>query len=160
MGKNKMELYVFDIQRQPVSIHQPLARVLAGIILSLTHRHTDTHLPSSALRVYYLSLSPERSVDWSQCSQSLSAQSPPDITHCKQQHCKTLHTALTTVHHLSTISILYTIVIQINATFYIIHRCTLHTYSILTKHALLVIPISLPPSLPPSLNRMYSPRCS
>ena len=57
VGKNKMELYVFDIQRQPVSIHQPLARVLAGITLSLTHRHTDTHLPSSALRVYYRSLS-------------------------------------------------------------------------------------------------------
>ena len=30
VGKNKMELFVFDIQKQAVSMHQPLARVLAG----------------------------------------------------------------------------------------------------------------------------------
>ena len=32
IGKDKMELYVFDVQKQPISIHQPLARVLAGLL--------------------------------------------------------------------------------------------------------------------------------
>ena len=31
VGKNKMELYVFDIQKEAISLHQPLARVLAGM---------------------------------------------------------------------------------------------------------------------------------
>ncbi|CAI8057989.1 E3 ubiquitin-protein ligase UBR2, partial [Geodia barretti] len=32
VGSSKMELFVFDIQKEAVSIHQPLARVLAGLL--------------------------------------------------------------------------------------------------------------------------------
>jgi hypothetical protein len=32
VGRSKMELFVFDIQKEAVSIHQPLARVLAGLL--------------------------------------------------------------------------------------------------------------------------------
>lgn len=35
-GNNRIELYVFDVHKQSISIHQPLARVLAGMSLSLS----------------------------------------------------------------------------------------------------------------------------
>ena len=37
VGSSKMELFVFDIQKEAVSIHQPLARVLAGESLYCTN---------------------------------------------------------------------------------------------------------------------------
>ena len=30
VGRDKMELYVFDVQKESISVHQPLPRVLAG----------------------------------------------------------------------------------------------------------------------------------
>ena len=39
VGRNKMELYVFDIGREAASLHQPLARVIAGELMDVVYSY-------------------------------------------------------------------------------------------------------------------------